>query len=429
MLPWCLLLLFVLAAGAWLLLLLLPSQRSTSRFLYNAIATPDQLNRLIPRDDVTSPCAADPTVWPSVTILVPGRNEGHLLPTTLRSLCLQDYPDFRIVFIDDQSTDNTPAVCAALAAMFPHLTILRNQTPPPPGWIGKAWALHQAAAQTAPQSDYLLFCDADLRFHPQCLRQMMRLARHRNTDLASLLPALECRSPGELLALLAAMTLICIVYPLAKTNHPRHPKALVAGGFLLFKRAAYQALGGHQAVRGQVIEDIALGTLARSRSMRVFTVHTHELMHARMYEGFRDAFQGLRKNAYAGIHYQPLAALAVALLLLFGAVLIPLYPILGTFLWITQPSLLTAALCVSGLLAALAMLDVGIRTARLVALRPISAALLPASFGVFLAIFLASILDHYRGGNTWSGRRIPRKDTQTLADLRPPRPARHQEAK
>lgn len=423
MLPWCLLLLFVLAAGAWMLLLILPSQRRTSRFLYNATATPDQLNRLIPRDDVTTPYAGDPAAWPPVTILVPGRNEGHLLATTLRSLCLQDYPDFRIVFIDDQSTDHTPAVCAALAAEFPHLTILHNQNPPPPGWIGKAWALHQAVAQTAPQSDYLLFCDSDLRFHPQCLRQMMRLARHRNTDLASLLPALECRSLGELLALLAAMTLICIVYPLRKTNDPRHPKALVAGGFLLFKHAAYQALGGHQAVRGQVIEDIALGTLARARGMRVFTVHTHDLMHARMYEGFRDAFHGLRKNAYAGIHYQPLAGLAVALLLLFGATLIPFYPLLGIYFWITQPSLLTAALCVSGLLAAIAMFDVGIRTARLVALRPISGTLLPPSFGVFLAIFLASILDHYRGGNTWSGRRIPPEHTQTLAQIHAPKPA------
>src|SRR5205823_1099068 len=141
---------------------------------------------------------------------------------------------------------------------------------------GKTWAVHQAGKYMH-ETDYLLFADSDLEFHPQCLKQMIRLARHRRTDIASLLPAMRTESLGEVLGLLAAITLISTRFSLYTTNNPRDPKALVAGGFLLVRREVYHELGGHAAVRGQVIEDIAFGTRAKSRGKRVFTAATHDL--------------------------------------------------------------------------------------------------------------------------------------------------------
>ena len=418
MMLWSLLILFLLVAGWWIALLFLPSQRAAHRFTYGPLDAPDKFNGLIPRDDVRHAFAGDPTPWPEVTVVVPGRNEGHVLNQTLRSLCLQDYPNYRVVFIDDQSTDNSAEVAARLQAEFPHLTVLHNTQPPAPGWVGKVWAIHQARTQINPQTEYLLFCDSDLQFDPHCLRQMIRLARHRNTDLTSILPALECHSFGEFLGILAGMVAICIAYPVRVSNTPRTSKVLVAGGFMLFKRAAYDAFGGHEAVRGQVVEDIALGTLAKTSGLRVFTVHADRLLRAHMYEGVRDTFRGLAKNAYAGAHYNPFLGVFFFVLMLFAGCLVPVYPLIGLGLWIVQPSLMTAAICAASIAGAIAMIDFGARTARLVALRTVSGWLLPASFCFFLAVLVTSIFDHYRGGNRWSGRRIDPKDVQTIPQAR-----------
>src|SRR6185369_13259213 len=126
--------------------------------------------------------------------------------------------------------------------------------------------------------------DSDLIFRPDCLKQMIRLAQHRRTDIVSLLPAMRFETLGERLPLLAAMVIINLRFSLYTTNNPRDPKALVAGGFLLVRRDIYHALGGHAAVRGQVVEDIAFGTRAKALKKRVFTAITHDLVTARMYE-------------------------------------------------------------------------------------------------------------------------------------------------
>ena len=277
--------------------------------------------------------AGDPVEWPRVTVIVPGRNEGHLLARTLGSLCAMEYPRFRVVFVDDQSTDDTRAVCGKLAAKYSCLTVIHNVTPPPVGWVGKNWAVHQAESHIRDASgDFILFTDSDLVFHPQCLKQMVRLALHRRCDIASCkLPSLRYETLGELLAILPAMVLIMLTRSLYVANDPRSPKALVAGGFLLVKRTSYEELGGHEAVRGQMIEDIALGMLAKAKGMRVFTAATHDLILARMYEGWRDTFMGLKKNAYAGANYKVWMILPVVLLLLFAGALVIFYPVFGAW--------------------------------------------------------------------------------------------------
>ena len=214
------------------------------------------------------------------------------------------------------------------------------------------------------------------------------------------------------------MTIINTRLSLYACNNPASPRALVAGGFLLVKREAYHALGGHAAVRGQVVEDVALGTRAKARGRRVFTALTHDLYTARMYEGWRDTFHGLKKNAYAGANYNPAFALAIAaFLLLFGA-LPPVYALVGIFLWITHASLITFAMALLGILAFQAELSVGAQIARYVNWRERTARLLPAGFAFYLAVFLGSILDYYRGGNTWAGRRVTQ--AQSLTDAARP---------
>jgi len=419
-----LLVLFSLVALFWAVLYVLPSQRKMGRFLFNHDFSPDSLNGLFRRDDVVERFAGDPETWPSVTVIVPGRNEGHVLAETLGSICAMEYPNYRVIFVDDQSTDDTKGVCDAMAVKYPQLTVIHNTTPPPAGWIGKTWAVHQAQSHIHNASaDYLLFADSDLVFHPACLKQMMRLALHRRTDIASLLPAVRYETLGELLGMLPAIVLISIWRPLSVVNNPRSPKALVAGGFILAKRTSYEAIGGHEAVRGQMIEDIALGLLAKSKGLRVFTAGTHDLMTARMYEGWGDTYRGLKKNTYAGANYNPFMILPVFLFLLLGGALVLLYPLIGAFYWITMPSLLTLALLIAGVLAYTFLHAAARRAAVMLSIKKRTAWFVSFGFAFYLLIFVMSVIDYYRGGNMWAGRRISNDHLQTLADTEsPPKP-------
>lgn len=402
----------VAAVFHWLVQFASPMRRAAGWFVYNHDSDPTAFDRW----HHDSPVSLEPAAsLPSVTVIVPGRNEGHLLNTTLRSICQMDYPGLRVVFINDQSTDNTHAVCDALQAEFPHLTVIHNTTPPPAGWVGKVWAIHQARDFVT--TDYILFTDSDLEFHQQCLRQMMRLALHRRTDLLSLLPFLRVVEIGETLGMLGGMWLIGMKYPLSQSNDPAHPNCITAGGFLLFKRTAYKAIGGHEAVRGQVVEDIALGRITKNKKFRVFTVATQDLMGGRMYEGSADAFRGLKKNAYAGANYSPGLFIVGVLFLLFIGALVPIYPLAALLLWLKTRSVWVISAAIAGFLATILQILVMRRSARLLSLPTYSMWLGPAAAAFYLLVFTGSMIDHHRGGNTWAGRKMHAKDVDTLATI------------
>jgi glycosyltransferase involved in cell wall biosynthesis len=354
------------------------------------------------------PTATWPLTPPYVTVIVPGRNEGHVLWETLGSICRQDYPNFRVVFVDDQSTDNTEEIARRLAAQFPRLKIIHNTQPPPPGWMGKNWAIHQAGEWA--DSEYLLFVDSDMHFHPQCLHQAMRLARHRNLDLLSILPRPQGQNLLEQGFLMVALTAMFTMAAPHRSNDSRSRVVLTAGAFLLFRRQAYEAIGGHEAIKGQLIEDLALGGRAKNRGFRVFTVVTRELLFGRMYEGVADTFRGGKKNVYAGLKYNPLAAVALALGFLSVGVLLPIYPVVAACLVLITPTPEAwGNLALAGLVNALALVHMR-RVRRFLGGRPGAELTLAAAVTFCLAILMASVWDYYTGGNVWSGRTYNRKN-------------------
>ncbi len=411
---WLLFILVSLSALAWLWQLLSRNSRVSVRFVYDAASAPEALHGILPGDPTPALAVGDPPEWPAVTIIVPGRNEGHMLRDTLGSMCRMEYPNYRIVFIDDQSTDNTQDACAQLQSRYKHLEVIHNTTPPPDGWVGKVWAIHQA--RDVATTPYILFTDSDLKYHPQCLKQMMRLALQRKTDLLSLLPAMETHTIGERLGLLAGMKLISAFFPLNKSNDPNSPMALTAGGFLFFRREAYEAIGGHEAVRKQVVEDIALGGMTKAKGFSIYTVATNDLMTARMYEGWRDTYRGLKKNAYAGSNYNPLLYLAGAAMILVTAVLLPLYPIAAMFAWHVRPGPLTGSILAISIVAVLAMLADMNRCVRFLRFPLYCLLLVPVAALFFLSILTHSMFDHYLGGNKWAGRRYKPEHVDALAN-------------
>jgi chlorobactene glucosyltransferase len=197
-----------------------------------------------------------PAACPRVSLLVPARNEARNIETCARSLLSQDYPDFEVIVLDDESTDGTGEILARAAAQDARLRVIHGQ-PLPAGWLGKNWACKQLSQ--AADGDYLLFTDADTRHDPAMLREAIAAATASKADLLSGMPQQEVKTWSEqLLVPLLAWSFMAFI-PIALAERVRAAFLSVSiGQFLLFRRSAYAAIRGHEAVRDKVVEDFEL---------------------------------------------------------------------------------------------------------------------------------------------------------------------------
>ena len=196
-----------------------------------------------------------------------------------------------------------------------------------------------------------------------------------------------------------------LLYPFEKAMHPRNHDTLTGGAFMLIDRDFYDASGGHEAVAGQIVEDLALGRAIKAAGARVRINTTRTLMWCRMYQSGGDLWEGLTKNAYAGLRFNPVLGGAVVTWTLLGNVLPPLY-VPAAAIWYGWGGGLPAVAL--GVLAAVLLVMQAwpmARVRRLLGLRWWYALSLPVGSGVYLALMVASIYRYYRGGNLWKGRR------------------------
>jgi chlorobactene glucosyltransferase len=270
-----------------------------------------------------------PGRWPFVSILVPARNEAENIEACVRSLLCQDYPSFEVIVLDDQSTDETPRILARLKQQYPQLRVLQG-SPLPPEWLGKHWACHQLAEQA--RGELLLFTDADTYHQPHALRQAVAALEAMQADLISLLPHQEARTWGERLIIPFIAFGLYAFLPLPLVHWLGWPPLTVTiGQFMLFRRETYRAMGGYEAVRNEVIDDVRLGRLAAAHGYRVRLLDGREAVRCRMYSGFWDAVDGFSKNIFAFFGYHALFYL-VAWYLVARIYLYPPLVILGYFL-------------------------------------------------------------------------------------------------
>ncbi|WP_242098637.1 glycosyltransferase [Sphingomonas sp. CROZ-RG-20F-R02-07] len=208
------------------------------------------------RDTVLPPPA--PGVWPDVVAVVPARDEAAVIGPAIASLAAQDYPGaFRIVLVDDGSTDGTAAVAAAQGGTA--LTTIAG-APLPAGWTGKLWAVSQGIAD-AGTPRYLWLTDADIAHAPDTLRSLVARAESRKLALVSLMAKLRCETLAERALIPAFVFFFQMLYPFARVNG-RGPGA-AAGGCMLVRRDALERAGGIAAIRGALIDDCAFGALMK----------------------------------------------------------------------------------------------------------------------------------------------------------------------
>ncbi|MCG8348367.1 MAG: glycosyltransferase [Chloroflexales bacterium] len=238
---------------------------------------------------------------PFVSVLIPARDEARNIARCLDGVLSQQYPAYEVIVVDDGSTDATPEILAAYAAKANRLRVITSR-PLPPGWTGKCYACQQAAL--AARSPWLLFLDADTVPQPTLLVSLVNHAQHYNCDMVTVFPFLELGSFWERLILPPFLSLIMTVFPFKRLSDPdvRPDEVLANGQCILVRRSAYAAIGGHNAVRGEVLEDVQLAQALRRAGYCSRGAEGMQEIRVRMYTNGREVVEGLTKNAAAGYY-------------------------------------------------------------------------------------------------------------------------------
>lgn len=254
---------------------------------------------------------APPADFPMVSILVPARNEKQNIGRCVRSLLAQDYPSFEVLVLDDQSNDGTLAILNQIAASQPKLIVLTG-SPPPEHQSGKNWACSQLAHQA--QGDLLFFTDADTFHQPQSLREIVTALMGEQADLLTGFPRQQVFTWVERL-LVPFFTWASLSFiPLWLAYRIRlQTLAVAVGQMMLFRRDAYQKIGGHTALGNAIVDDLMLAKRIKAAGMRWRVARISDLISCRMYHGGRDAVQGFTKNLFAAFDFRLLLYLFVFL--------------------------------------------------------------------------------------------------------------------
>ncbi|MGH7728740.1 MAG: glycosyltransferase, partial [Vulcanimicrobiaceae bacterium] len=263
---------------------------------------------------------SDPGALPSLSIVVPARDEARSIERCVRSLLAQRFLDFEVIVVDDRSSDATAAIVEALAHEDPRLHLVRGE-PLPDGWVGKPWALVQGVARA--RGAWLLFTDADSAHEPSGAASALWFATRAGVDALSLGAFQELETLAERAILPSILgTIVLATGPLGAINDPAQPeRALANGQYLLVARHAYEALGGHAALHDEIVEDIAFARrLKRDGRFRLFVASAPAFSRVRMYRSFGEIRAGFEKNLFIGAGGSVRALLAgIAALLLVSA--------------------------------------------------------------------------------------------------------------
>lgn len=234
---------------------------------------------------------------PALCFLVPARDEEENVERCVRSLLSQDYPSGRlsVIVVDDGSRDRTEAIVRTIAAEDDRLRVVRAPALPR-GWKGKVNACCAGVEASPEGAQWLCFIDADVWAKPSLARSAVTSALHDETDLLSLTPKLELRSMAERLVIPCGFYVLAFTRDLARTQQPDSGEAVATGQFMLIRRSAYEAVGGHAAVRTAISEDVELARLMKRRGYRVLLLDGARFLNARMYDSWGELWAGFAKN-------------------------------------------------------------------------------------------------------------------------------------
>lgn len=267
----------------------------------------------------------NPPTCPQIAVIIPAFNETENIEDCVRSVLTSSLlPDtfLQIWVIDDQSTDNTLSILQTLQTQLadPRLNVLVGEPRPQQEiWTGKNWACHQAAQKA--RGDWLLFMDADVRLKPGAIEAVVQTAIERNLDLLTCVPEIVSGSLVEWLVQPLMFINLLVSFNAKAVRDPNTKIAYALGPFLLFRRLAYCAIGGHAAVGEAVAEDVAFARKIKANGFKLQPALATDLASLRMYRTWAALWEGWTKVLYVGANYN------ILLMVLLVFVMLMLYTI------------------------------------------------------------------------------------------------------
>lgn len=328
----------------------------------------------------------------TISAVIPARNEEAVIAACVESLARQ--PEIgEILVVNDQSLDSTGAILERLAAKIPQLRVL-EAGPVPAGWVGKNYAASRGAAQA--RLRWLLFTDADSVHLEGSAGRALDLGRKSDAALVSFSPEQVTQTWWEKALIPFIFCRLAARFNYDDVNDPNSPAAAANGQYLLIKRDAYDAIGGHASVAGEILEDVATARRVKSAGYRIWFGSGKGYVRVRMYRTFRAMWEGWRKNLYLLVGNSPSAMRSE---LLTSIPWIPLLLLPAGYLW-----------------HALALLGVILLLGRHAAYAAVLARnqypasrilyYMPALL-LYAGVLIASWRSHARGRVAWKGREYP----------------------
>ncbi|MDP2661222.1 MAG: glycosyltransferase family 2 protein [Dehalococcoidia bacterium] len=333
--------------------------------------------------------------------MVPARNEETNITGCLQSVLDQGYQPIQVIVVDDNSTDDTGRILEQLASGPAGVMVVQGK-PLPPGWVGKNHAISQGLALATGQ--WLVFLDADTRLSPDAIGRAVALARQKDLAMVSFLPHHVLGSFWERVVQPVVLGVVLAGAPPSLIEDPRDPTAGAFGQFILFRRSAYEAIGGHEGVKSEVLEDWRMAQKIKALGLGLAMAEGQDLAQVRMYKSLSGLWEGWSKNTFLGAG-KKLSLLLVVLVFVFA---IGIWPV-GLAFWAALEAVLNGPglLVVTGV--AIYQLSLmcfyALRVNRRMGMPATYALGFPLGAAVFMGILLNSAYRVLTGrGVTWKGR-------------------------
>lgn len=345
---------------------------------------------------------------PMISVCIPARNEERNIRACVEAVLNQTYPNFEVIVLDDRSTDSTLEILRGVAAQNDKLKII-NGSDLPSGWAGKPHALYQAANACDERNEWLCFIDADTFLAPEALASCYIKAVETNADLFTMMTKQITETFWERVVMPLVMTALSVGFSPRKVNDPKRKDAIANGQFIFIKRSVYDAIGGHESVKDQIVEDKAISEKVKWSGYRLIVADGMQVARTRMYTSLAEMWEGWTKNIYLGLREQiGLIVLGAfgALVTVIAALVLPLWPLLGLLWllrsggWIAIVIILEALILWGVLIYVRAMVAQDMNIPRWYALTT------PLGAAIFAAMMFTSTWKVISGqGVTWRGRK------------------------
>src|SRR5574341_960532 len=341
-----------------------------------------------------------------ISICVPARDEEKNIRACIEAILAQTYPNFEVIVVDDRSTDATPEILRGFAAQDDRLKVISGSDLPS-GWAGKPHALYQAAA--AARGQWLCFVDADTFLTPAALTSCYVKALETRADLFTIMTYQLTETFWEKAVMQIVLTALTVGFPPRRVNDPGRRDAIANGQFILIKRKVYDAIGGHEAIQDQIVEDKAIAEKFKWTRFRLVVADGMQVARTRMYTALSEMWEGWTKNIYLGLRDRPaLLSLGAfgAFLSVAAALFLPVWPVLGLIWLLNGGGWMAMTVVVKALTLWGVLLYARAAVAHRMGISRWYALTTPLGAGVFAAMMLVSTWKVMSGrGVTWRGRK------------------------